>query len=264
MNKNTRRTSTTSSTDLPACAESGRVTATGDCVVLGLVAAGGEKASAPDHGQWRSHKPKSIERGTHDARRTIYARASTTSRFGCCGAGNGCTHGVFACRSAIEMACRSSISSDHTDSSIADTGPRRACDCAVEPCDRQATVTTAFECTDSGLIGFDISSPLPFLRSGWIGQFGPDSKVRIWEEIAPGNCALCECFNGSPVNDRDGSLARDPFRDDGRLDSQVSSELGTPSNNRIEPFDEFFHGAIIRPSLINTIGIALNAATHEK
>lgn len=68
MKKNTRRPQTPSSTGLPACAESGRVTSTGDGGVWGLMAAGGKKASAPDHGQWRSHKPKSKERGTHDYR----------------------------------------------------------------------------------------------------------------------------------------------------------------------------------------------------
>lgn len=250
MKKNTRRPQTPSSTDLPACAESGRVTSTGDGGVWGLMAAGGKKASAPDHGQWRSHKPKSIERGTHDARRTIYARASPTSRFGCCGAGNGCTHGVSACRSAIEMACSSSISSDHTDSSIADTGPRRACDCAVEPCDRQATVTTAFECTDSRLIGFDISSPLPCLAGGWVGQLRPNVKEGVREEIAPGHRSLGERLDSSTVHDGHRALAGDPFRDHGRLDTKVFGKPNTATSYGVEPFNKFVHAPIIRPSLI--------------
>lgn len=45
MNKNTRRLQTPSSTDLPACAESGRVTSTKDGGVWGLMAAGGKPAA---------------------------------------------------------------------------------------------------------------------------------------------------------------------------------------------------------------------------
>jgi hypothetical protein len=109
-----------------------------------------------------------------------------------------------------------------------------------------------------------MSGTLHFFDSRWIDPLRPDVKVGVREKIAPGHSAFCECLNGSPMNNGDGPLSCDPFRDDGRLDSQVYSKPNTSSSNRIEPFDEFFHDPIVRPSLIIAIGIALKSTTREK
>lgn len=109
----------------------------------GLVAVGGKKASAPKSGQWRSHTTKTTTRGTHDTRRTIYTRPSPKGRPGSGRTCNGCAHGRAAFGNAAEMACSSSISAIHTDTSSGETGHGADIDCPVERGDRPATTALA-------------------------------------------------------------------------------------------------------------------------
>ena len=94
----------------------------------------------------------------------------------------------------------------------------------------------------------------------WTGQLwprkfigchlGPDVTPRRRKKVTPRYCTACKPLNRSCMNYGHRALACDPLGHHGRLDSQVLCQPDATPSNRIEPFNKFFHSAIIRPSLM--------------